>query len=116
MEGLGSRLHTQLVLSKINITSTEEADYHCNPILEYRFTLLSIPFSLLHRAKNSVEHFPVRYDGQEFSFGFGRFSSVSELLEHFEHKPVIGGESGVCESVDTCTCICVLAGCTHSGT
>ena len=48
-----------------------------------------------HRAKNSVKHFPVRWDGKEFSFGFGKFSTVMDLLEHFESKPVIGGESGM---------------------
>ena len=47
------------------------------------------------RAKNSVKHFPVRWNGTEFSFGFGRFSTVQELIEHFESKPVIGGESGI---------------------
>ena len=41
-----------------------------------------------------MKHFPVRWNGKEFSFGFGKFSTVSELLEHFESKPVIGGESG----------------------
>lgn len=52
-------------------------------------------FTLSVRAKNSVKHFPVRWNGTEFSFGFGRFSTVQELIEHFESKPVIGGESGV---------------------
>ena len=41
-----------------------------------------------------MKHFPVRWNGKEFSFGFGKFSSVSELLDHFDSKPVIGGESG----------------------
>lgn len=52
-------------------------------------------FTLSVRAKNSVKHFPVRWEGKEFSFGFGKFQTVPELLEHFESKPVIGGESGV---------------------
>ena len=55
----------------------------------------SVHLSPYHlRAKNSVKHFPVRWDGREFGFGFGKFATVSELLEHFESKPVIGGESG----------------------
>jgi len=52
-------------------------------------------YTLSVRAKNSVKHFPVRWDGKEFSFGFGKFATVMDLLEHFESKPVIGGESGV---------------------
>lgn len=52
-------------------------------------------FTLSVRAKNSVKHFPVRWNGQEFTFGFGRFPTVGELVEHFASKPVIGGESGV---------------------
>jgi hypothetical protein len=51
-------------------------------------------FTLSVRAKNSVKHFPVRWGGSEFTFGFGKFQTVCELLEHFESKPVIGGESG----------------------
>ena len=41
-----------------------------------------------------MKHFPVRWDGHELSFGFGKFTTVQELLEHFDSKPVIGGESG----------------------
>lgn len=52
-------------------------------------------FTLSVRAKNSVKHYPVRWDGREFHFGFGRFSSVEELRLHFASRPVIGGESGV---------------------
>ena len=37
---------------------------------------------ILHRAKNSVKHFPVRWNGKEFSFGFGKFSTVDDLLSH----------------------------------
>ena len=41
-----------------------------------------------------MKHYPVRWDGREFQFGFGRFTSVDELREHFASRPVIGGESG----------------------
>ena len=51
------------------------------------------------RAKNSVKHYPVRWDGNEFHFGFGRFTSVEELREHFASRPVIGGESGDTKNV-----------------
>ena len=51
-------------------------------------------FFLFIRAKNSVKHYPVRWDGREFQFGFGRFTSVDELRDHFASRPVIGGESG----------------------
>ena len=37
----------------------------------------------------------MRWDGHEFHFGFGRFTSVEELKEHFASRPVIGGESGM---------------------
>ena len=46
------------------------------------------------RSKDSVKHFTVRYDGESFTFGFGKFSTVQELINHFESKPVIGGDSG----------------------
>ena len=73
---------------------------------ELRTHLLSLPPSLPpSRAKNSVKHFPVRWEGKEFSFGFGKFQTVAELLEHFESKPVIGGESGT-----TCTVMYMYTG------
>lgn len=60
------------------------------------------------RAKNSVKHYPVRWDGREFQFGFGRFTSVDELREHFASRPVIGGESGTMHS-NTNRVLCVYA-------
>ena len=48
-----------------------------------------------HRTENSVEHFPVRCDGKESDFDFGKLSDVEDLRDHFESKPVIGGESGM---------------------
>ena len=65
----------------------------------WKVAIVGIPFTLtkiflFFRAKNSVKHYPVRWDGQEFQFGFGRFTSVDELREHFASRPVIGGESG----------------------
>ena len=62
-----------------------------------------------------MKHYPVRWDGREFQFGFGRFTSVDELREHFASRPVIGGESGTCTMfihvaiqvhVHVCTHVC----------
>ena len=53
-----------------------------------------------------MKHFPVRWEGNEFSFGFGKFQTVSELLEHFESKPVIGGESGMQYVLHNYVCTC----------
>ncbi|XP_003382501.1 PREDICTED: dual adapter for phosphotyrosine and 3-phosphotyrosine and 3-phosphoinositide-like [Amphimedon queenslandica] len=52
-------------------------------------------YSLSVRSKDSVKHFTVRYDGESFTFGFGKFSNVQDLISHFESKPVIGGDSGI---------------------
>ena len=46
-----------------------------------------------NRTENSVKHFTARWNGEESSFGIGKFSTVEDLLDHFESKPVIGGES-----------------------
>ena len=53
--------------------------------------------------KNSVEHFPVRWNGIEFGFSFGKLSTIEDLLDDFESKPVIVGESG--KSGDTKCCL-----------
>ncbi len=42
-----------------------------------------------------MKHFPVKWDGKLFTFGFGHFESVHELSEHFASRPVIGGDSGM---------------------
>ena len=47
------------------------------------------------RCFQSVKHYEVSWDGNEFKFGMGRFASIEELLEHFSNYPVIGGDSGV---------------------
>ena len=47
-----------------------------------------------HVHTHTHKHFPVRWNGKEFSFGVGKFSTVKDLIDHFESKPVVGGESG----------------------
>lgn len=52
-------------------------------------------FSLSVRCSNSVKHFQIGWDGKSYLFGMGKFGSLREFVEHFESKPLIGGESGV---------------------
>ncbi|XP_031563612.1 dual adapter for phosphotyrosine and 3-phosphotyrosine and 3-phosphoinositide-like isoform X2 [Actinia tenebrosa] len=53
-------------------------------------------YSLSCRCADSVKHFQIGRDGdQQYTFGMGKFSSLSEFVQHFENKPLIGGESGV---------------------
>ena len=61
------------------------------PIHPHTYTLTHSSY----RAKNSVKQFSVRWNGKESSFGVGKFSTIEDLLDHFESKPVIGGESGM---------------------
>lgn len=46
------------------------------------------------RCASSVKHFQIGWDGSQFKFGMGSFSNISEFVEHFENKPLIGGDSG----------------------
>ena len=48
-----------------------------------------------HRIKSSLK----KLSWKRIHFWFGKFPTVEDLLDHFESKPVIGGESGA--SVDT---------------
>ncbi|PFX14637.1 dual adapter for phosphotyrosine and 3-phosphotyrosine and 3-phosphoinositide-like isoform X2 [Stylophora pistillata] len=52
-------------------------------------------YSLSVRCASSVKHFQIGWDGSQFKFGMGSFSNISEFVEHFENKPLIGGDSGV---------------------
>ena len=47
-----------------------------------------------HRAKNSIKHFPIRWNGREFGFSFDKYLIVEDFIDHSESKPVVGGESG----------------------
>lgn len=52
-------------------------------------------YSLSVRCANSVKNFQIGWDGHSYMFGMGKFGSLREFVEHFESKPLIGGESGV---------------------
>ena len=53
-------------------------------------------YSLSVRCANTAKHFAIGWDGTHYTFGMGRFSSLKDFVEHFENKPLIGGESGNC--------------------
>ena len=46
------------------------------------------------RCANSVKHFQIGWDGDQYTFGMGKFNNINDFVEHFENKPLIGGESG----------------------
>eukprot|EP00112_Aurelia_sp_Birch-Aquarium-sp1_P012479 Seg2624.5 transcript_id=Seg2624.5/GoldUCD/mRNA.D3Y31 product="Dual adapter for phosphotyrosine and 3-phosphotyrosine and 3-phosphoinositide" protein_id=Seg2624.5/GoldUCD/D3Y31 len=52
-------------------------------------------YSLSVRCASSAKHFQIGWDGTHYTFGMGRFPSLKDFVEHFENKPLIGGESGV---------------------
>ena len=51
-------------------------------------------YSLSVRCSNSVKHFQISWDGNEYTFGMGKFQSLNDFINHFHNKPLIGGESG----------------------
>jgi len=52
-------------------------------------------YSLSVRCANTAKHFVIGWDGTHYTFGMGRFANIKDFVEHFENKPLIGGESGV---------------------
>ena len=54
-----------------------------------------LKLALSVRCFQSVKHYEISWNGNEFKFGMGSFNSVDELVEHFTNFPVIGGDSGV---------------------
>ncbi|XP_028513322.1 dual adapter for phosphotyrosine and 3-phosphotyrosine and 3-phosphoinositide [Exaiptasia diaphana] len=53
-------------------------------------------YSLSCRCADSVKHFQIGRDqNQQYTFGMGKFTSLNEFIQHFENKPLIGGDSGV---------------------
>ena len=49
---------------------------------------------ITYRAADAVQHFHLYWRGDHFAFGHGTYDTVEELAEHFENKPLLGGESG----------------------
>lgn len=56
--------------------------------------MLTIMHIILFRCLDSVKHFKLSCDNGKLFFGAGEFSSVGELLTHFQNYPIIGGETG----------------------
>jgi len=52
-------------------------------------------YSLSVRCEQSVKHFQIGWNGKNYQFGMGKFSSLDEFIKHFENRPLIGGESGI---------------------
>lgn len=50
--------------------------------------------SCVCRCRDSVRHFNVAVDGDQYTFGLATFHSLQEFLDHFEKQPVVAGESG----------------------
>ena len=47
------------------------------------------------RCQNSVKHYRVEWNGKQFCFGLGKFTTLDALIEHFDNQPMISGESGI---------------------
>ncbi|XP_032229589.1 dual adapter for phosphotyrosine and 3-phosphotyrosine and 3-phosphoinositide isoform X2 [Nematostella vectensis] len=52
-------------------------------------------YSLTCRCADSVKHFQIGREGHHYTFGMGKFTTLNEFVQHFENKPLVGGESGV---------------------
>ena len=59
-------------------------------MLEFAFSC-SVVYS---RAADAVQHFHLYWREDHFAFGHGTYDNVEELAEHFDNKPLLGGESG----------------------
>lgn len=46
------------------------------------------------RCKSSTRHYRIVWDGKQFTFGLGKFPTLEALQSHFNHKPIISGDSG----------------------
>ena len=46
-----------------------------------------------HTHIHTHKHFPVRWNGKEFSFGSGKFSTIMNLLDHFESELGTSGDA-----------------------
>ena len=51
---------------------------------------------IFYRAADAVKHFQLYWRGDHFAFGHGIYDNVEELADHFDNKPLLGGESGTC--------------------
>ena len=49
---------------------------------------------VLSRFKDSVKHFPVKWNGRQYTFGLATFDSFTDFKQHFDSRPMLktGGE------------------------
>lgn len=64
-------------------------------LIRHRTSENGCGYSLSVRAKDSVKHYPVTFDGNQFKFGMLTFSHFAEFVKHFDDQPLLAGESGV---------------------
>ena len=49
-----------------------------------------------HRAKDSVKHFHVtRKDKDGYVFGFNKFATLQDFINHFANQPLLGSDAGM---------------------
>jgi len=46
------------------------------------------------RGQESVKHFTVTANNNGYMFGLAKFPNMTEFLNHFQSRPLLGGESG----------------------
>ena len=64
-------------------------------LIELPCPILSFSCSCMNsRAADAVQHFHLYWREDHFAFGHGTYDNVEELAEHFDNKPLLGGESG----------------------
>ena len=61
-----------------------------------------------YRAADAVKHFQLYWRGDHFAFGHGIYDNVEELADHFDNKPLLGGESGIYLTLFRAKFICFL--------
>lgn len=79
------------IAESLLLQNGEDGSYLIRP----RGSQMGGDYSLSVRAKDSVKHYPVTFDGMQFKFGMLTFSHFDQFLQHFEDQPLLAGESGV---------------------
>lgn len=67
--------------------------------IQYRYLYIHVQTGsdgcVVSRAKDSVKHFHVtRSHNRGYEFGFNRFATLQDFVNHFANQPLVGSDAG----------------------
>lgn len=86
------RLLSCISMSLSSLRSRITVCLHVNNLCSIKCSLFAI---LTPRAKDSVKHFHVTRKDNVYVFGFNKFATLQDFVNHFANQPLLGSDAGM---------------------